>query len=280
MSQADADLEARIASLLADPAHAGHPLHAALAELSQRHRELNGQLARLSWISDRYQSAVRDEHQALSERYERQQRRQQKIARISDSYQQLQREQTQKLRVSANLDALTGLPNRRLMLERLQLELRNSAQSGEGFCVAVLDIDRFKRINDECGHDVGDRVLTHLAAVLSAQLRSDDFCARWGGEEFLLLWPKLSAAAAAEVGERLRAAIEAARPPGAPQSLQLSASIGIALHQRGAEIADTVKCADLALYEAKRRGRNRVVLYSDATAPSPETIAALRLDRL
>lgn len=259
-------LEAQVRALLADARYGGHPLRDALAQLYQAYGEQQEQVARLTWISDRYQTAVMQENRLLSARNEQQLRRLQKIARISDRYQEMQREVARDLRNSATHDALTGLPNRRLMLEELQAA---EQKRDPGFSLALLDVDHFKQINDAHGHDAGDQVLVRIAAMLRGQLRADDICARWGGEEFLLLWPAVGVDAAVEIAERIRLTIE--RTPFEVQghTMHLTVSIGVATHRSGRDSADLIKRADFALYEAKHGGRNRTIAADHLALSSP-----------
>lgn len=159
-----------------------------------------------------------------------------------------------KLHADVQTDPLTGLRNRRGMDDALALW--QAAQSP--FAVVSLDIDHFKRVNDSYGHSVGDRVLQRLALLMRDCARSDDVLCRVGGEEFLMLLPGVSLEVAEKVAQRLREQLEqtAIVPVG-----HITASMGVAhWPQHGSEIADVLQAADSALYEAKRSGRNRVVV--------------------
>lgn len=163
----------------------------------------------------------------------------------------------ERLREHAQLDGLTGLANR----EKLDLELARSLsladRSGRPLAVAMIDIDHFKKINDDYGHLVGDRVLGELAQRLARGVRAMDVVGRWGGEEFLLLCPNTDRDGAQAVAEKLRASVSA-EPFQAGISLTISLGVAIAT---GKEAPDAVlDDADRALYEAKEAGRNRVVL--------------------
>ncbi|HVF47070.1 MAG TPA: diguanylate cyclase [Pyrinomonadaceae bacterium] len=157
-------------------------------------------------------------------------------------------------------DALTGLLNRRYMEARLLEETKRSNRHGFPMSFMVLDVDHFKSYNDEFGHPAGDEALKLVAKVLRDTLRAADVAARFGGEEFSILLPQTTREEAAAIGERLRANIERA----AFEHRPVTASIGVA--SCSAELclsADLVLAADQALYEAKRRGRNRVVAFKD-----------------
>ncbi|HET9207362.1 MAG TPA: diguanylate cyclase [Burkholderiaceae bacterium] len=158
----------------------------------------------------------------------------------------------------ATRDALTGLLNRRAMVELLARE-HPRIERGQGpLSVALLDIDLFKRINDELGHGAGDEVLRRFASVVKDQLRAADALARWGGEEFLLLMPGTRADDARVVLDRLRGAIaEGGFDAIAPQ-LTVSFSAGVAEVLEGEAQDAAIDRADRALYRAKQAGRNRV----------------------
>jgi diguanylate cyclase (GGDEF)-like protein len=158
-------------------------------------------------------------------------------------------------RAAALLDPLTGLPNRSALADRFE-ELRRQAERDDApLALVVLDLDHFKRVNDEHGHDRGDAVLKDVADALRGAIRTFDPIYRVGGEEFVLLLPGADLAAGREVAQRLRRAIAARRPGG----LRVTASLGVAA-ARGAEIEfDALfRAADQALYSAKAAGRDRV----------------------
>ncbi len=184
------DLEETVDRLLADPASQGLPLHQALAALMERHRHLLRQLERITHIADRYQDAERERGLSYCQRYERQLRQLERLLRISDRYQQIMRNLHEELRQQSTHDALTGLYNRRFMHKRLLEEAAKlDRHPDQPFAVVLADIDHFKSINDTLGHDMGDTVLTEVSRRFLSHLRQYDVCARWGGEEFLLLLP-------------------------------------------------------------------------------------------
>lgn len=168
--------------------------------------------------------------------------------------------QTRELTRLTTTDSLTGLFNRRYAERRLRDELRASRSKGRELVLAMADLDHFKRINDEYSHAAGDTVLRMAAGCFQEQLRSHDFVARMGGEEFLFCFVGIDAQTASDICERLRAAVAALDPGEAAPGLQLTISIGVAAYT-GGSLDETLKQADRALYEAKRRGRNQVVLF-------------------
>jgi len=163
----------------------------------------------------------------------------------------------QKVELDAATDALTGHWNRRALDNVLDQQLERCASSGKPFSILMIDIDFFKNINDEFGHMVGDDVLRAFAQRLREFLRSADFCARFGGEEFVVVLPDTSLATAMEVGERIRAGIAQAPLLDKPR-LQVTVSIGVASMEQKQGINDLFAAADAAVYLAKNEGRNQV----------------------
>ena len=160
----------------------------------------------------------------------------------------------------ARTDALTGLSNRRSLMEAFGREHARVQRGATGFCVVLADIDHFKQVNDRHGHDIGDEVLKRVAASMRAAAREIDEVARWGGEEFLTLLPACRRDEAAAVAERMRAQVQGLSIDAAGMALSISASFGVSEFQAGDTIDACIHRADEALYKAKRDGRNRVVL--------------------
>jgi diguanylate cyclase (GGDEF)-like protein len=157
-------------------------------------------------------------------------------------------------------DELTGISNRRFFLKRMTDEATRLKRTGRSFCVAIIDIDFFKHVNDEWGHECGDYALRAVTDAIKCSIREQDMIARWGGEEFTLLLPETLLPGAEIITERVRARIE-----GAPFSygegitFSLTVTIGVAQYDESAGIDGSIKRADDALYAGKRQGRNRVV---------------------
>ena len=162
------------------------------------------------------------------------------------------------IRVLATVDELTSLVNRRRMNEMLEAEERRQP-SARGTCIALLDIDFFKQVNDQYGHAVGDAVLRSFATTARACLRANDVLARWGGEEFLLLLPDASPEDAQLVLQRMAEHVHTMPVPGL-QGRRISFSAGLATRRAGEPFADAIHRADKALYQAKEAGRDRIVL--------------------
>jgi diguanylate cyclase len=173
-----------------------------------------------------------------------------------------------KTRVLAELasrDELTGLFNRRHMSELLAQHLMACKRAGDGFAVALVDLDHFKHINDTHGHAVGDSVLRAFAEQAGAAMRVSDTIGRWGGEEFLVIYSGSNAHEAAQGAARLRERVAAAAvtiPGGQP--LRFTVSIGLTEHAPFESVDALVERADRAMYQAKSQGRDRVVTVHEA----------------
>jgi diguanylate cyclase (GGDEF)-like protein len=159
-------------------------------------------------------------------------------------------------------DELTGSHNRRHLITLIETEKERTARLGHLFCICLLDIDFFKRINDTYGHSTGDVVLREFARTVQSQIRETDSFGRYGGEEFLLMLPETMMDEAFAMAERVRISIEKISYNALPD-LATTVSIGVAQFRPGETIAQTVARADEALYLAKSGGRNCVVNYTD-----------------
>jgi two-component system, cell cycle response regulator len=169
-------------------------------------------------------------------------------------------EQRAELTRLATVDELTGLYNRRFFLKRLGDEIDRAVRYESALSLLILDVDHFKRVNDTCGHVVGDNVLASLAEVLRSTFRRTDVAARYGGEEFCALLPQTDRLGAEQVAERLRQAF-ASQPIDLQDGTRLSVTCSIGVAELGGDAGDAqtlLKVADSRLYRAKAAGRNRV----------------------
>ncbi len=163
-----------------------------------------------------------------------------------------------RLRAQATIDPLTGCHNRRGFDEILAVEFNRSRRYSRPLSLVLLDIDHFKKINDDFGHEVGDHALQRIGRAVRHTFRTTDSACRYGGEEFALVFPETTKEEGLRLAERLRALIESL-PPNAEVPRSLTASFGVsAFPEDAAESAELVRSADRALYLAKSRGRNRV----------------------
>jgi diguanylate cyclase (GGDEF)-like protein len=157
-------------------------------------------------------------------------------------------------------DDLTGLPNRRSIMELARRARQGMPGMREPLCVAVMDIDHFKQVNDTHGHEVGDRALQTFARVCKRRLRGRDMIGRLGGEEFLLVLPGARREDLPAVFTRLQAGLQAARIPGMPADARLTFSMGCATLRPNEDIEPAIRRADEGVYRAKAQGRDRLVI--------------------
>ncbi|HQR29840.1 MAG TPA: diguanylate cyclase, partial [Anaeromyxobacteraceae bacterium] len=155
----------------------------------------------------------------------------------------------------ADTDALTGVPNRQAFNDALAREFARARRFRQPLSVVLVDLDHFKRVNDEHGHAAGDQVLTGAARLLESRVRESDLAARWGGEEFAIIASMTDAAGAVRLAEKLRGMLEVTHmgPP-----VRVTASFGVAELRPDDGVDDLIRRADEALYRAKQEGRNRV----------------------
>jgi diguanylate cyclase (GGDEF)-like protein len=164
------------------------------------------------------------------------------------------------LSMEARVDPLTGLLNRRGFDERAATELDPALRGSRPFALVILDIDHFKLVNDQWGHDVGDRVLRHVGNLLREEARDGDILARFGGEEFVALLPDADIDGAQGFADRVRDSL--VRRTGGLPAVRLSAGVRVGVP--GSELTSLLGEADLALYDAKRAGRDRTTIFAAA----------------
>jgi diguanylate cyclase len=260
------ELEQRIAALLEDSSLHGDPLWHALKDFVDHMAHQVSRLERISPIADRSSLGRPERVKHLSQRFDRQINRLEKAIRISDRYQTILNDLNRALEDASSHDALTGLPNRSFMADCCEREDERLTRDTTTYCLLAIDADRFKLINDTYGHETGDQVLIALANSFQNSIREGDYCARWGGEEFLALLAGADLAAATQVSDRLLANVRAIHLPHEKGWINPRVSIGVAEHQPGESYLDVYRRADRALLTAKLNGRDRYVVDSPLQA--------------
>ncbi len=179
--------------------------------------------------------------------------------------------------LDAGSDALTNLLNRRFLPTVLRREIELAEKSRSSFAVLLLDLDHFKAINDAHGHEAGDRALQHVAGILSQFTRGSDYVFRYGGEEFVVVLVAVEEQQALVIADGLcRRIADTPVPLGDAQRLDITASIGVALYDGHPDYERVMARADAAMYQAKKQGRNRVILGSDTLPAAPGRAALQR----
>ena len=172
---------------------------------------------------------------------------------------------SEQMRALSTIDALTGINNRRNFDERLGVEMARARRHCIPCSLVMIDLDRFKVANDRHGHQAGDEILRHVAAILTEEKRAGDLVARYGGEELVAILTHTDAANARRWAERVRARIEAEPTLVQGRAIPMTASFGVAAASPlGTTPAELIEAADRALYAAKNQGRNTIVVAGDA----------------
>lgn len=223
-------------------------------ELEDLKHRVQAHLDAISTSVTSYKS-VQDERRAAMQTQIRQ--LEQQLASVESEANSL-RQTLVEQRHRALTDPLTGLPNRTAYLERLEQEYARLRRYNSQLSLAIMDVDHFKRINDQHGHITGDLVLKAIAKLLQASVRKSDFVARFGGEEFVLLLPEVGLTDATKAINKLRQQIQARMLEAKGISVNVTASFGVADFREADTAADVFGRADRALYRAKERGRNQV----------------------
>ncbi len=217
---------------------------------------------RLQAIRDGVEAFVASDNRRFEEALERNRQLRQQIEKMEEESQQL-RHKLDENRHKLMYDPLTGARSRLAYEETLQQELSRWERYRDGFSLAVLDIDHFKRINDRFGHAVGDKALQIVARMMLKTIRKTDFLFRTGGEEFVLLLPRTPLDKAAPVVEKIRASVGGANFRYKDERVSISLSAGVTEIHPGDDAVSLFERADRALYEAKRQGRDRLVVSAE-----------------
>lgn len=224
--------------------------------------EIDSLKATVQGSLDAIESKVMDYLGGQSKRFERSQKT---IRELSQRLRHMEadasalREQIAKEREQAARDALTGLPNRLALDERMPEEYARWRRYGQPLTLCMLDVDHFKQVNDQHGHGAGDKVLAEIASAVRGNVRKSDFVARYGGEELLLLMPGVNLKQGLVAAEKIRARIETMRFMYDGERVPVTVSIGVAEYGAGDESEAVFDRADAALYFAKESGRNQVI---------------------
>lgn len=254
-------IEQRVEQALSAEEYQDHPLREVLLELWEYNQEHWSRVEQLIRVSDSYQDMILQREKTLGERFDKHIRQLEKITRISDRYQIALREANLELEQASYIDALTGLPNRRKMLRRLKAEFGSRS---EILKLAMIDVDFFKRINDEHGHLIGDEILIAIGNLIEVNVGELGHIARWGGEEFLVVFSQADEDTVQTCLEKLIQSVASTGFDGYDQrEIKTSVSIGLSRYKDGDTIDSLITRADDALYRAKRSGRNRLVLQKD-----------------
>jgi len=183
------------------------------------------------------------------------------LERSKNELKRLVREQTKELQMLAHEDTLTHMPNRRAFDLHLKSALMKARKLDQPLCLAILDLDHFKQINDAYLHAAGDRVLIRVAKIIQENIREQDYAARWGGEEFAIVFTNTTEKEALAICERIRVAIERADYADIARGIKPTLSAGLACRQGQEDHSTLLVHADKALYQAKENGRNQVCIY-------------------
>ncbi len=252
--QLNADINVRVEAIRTSMNNAGDPwaLRSVISE------QLNGIIQHL----DYYQRCKQDRQTVLAEQVASLNRR---IA-SSESELETLRENLALEQRMADLDALTGLPNRHAYERRLEQEMERCRQGDGPLSLLVGDVDNFKAINDRFGHQTGDRVLRSVAGILQANIRQSDLLARYGGEEFVVILPGADPSLARQLADRLRVALSEQPFHASKERIPITISFGVATWRKSDTAETLFGRGDQAMYRAKRSGRNRVMVESAGAA--------------
>jgi len=210
-------------------------------------------------ISDRRyaDSALLPEFTRLYALFQQTGRRAEKLAAENDQLKTQLVNMVRSLDLASRIDGMTGLANRRDIMEKIEREATRSQRHQHPFTILLVDVDDFKLVNEAHGFNTGDDVLVELARELSRCIRNEDICARWGGEEFLILLPETSAVGSLVVTHKVLETVAMTEFKASKPGIRITVSIGISEYDPSLTIYDCISQADQALQQAKRAGKNR-----------------------
>lgn len=164
------------------------------------------------------------------------------------------------LDLATRIDAMTGLANRRAIMEKISQEFSRAQRHHRSASIVLADLDAFKEVNDRYSYSTGDDVLVEVARVLRGCVRSEDICSRWGGQEFLLLLPETPLEGALAVANKIRESLDMTVFSANRHGIHLTASLGVCEYRSGQNIMESIKQAEQALHQAKQAGKNRAMV--------------------
>ena len=219
---------------------------------------------------DRFEKIIADRRFAdnillteLIQLHERSNLLERRAEKLSAENEQLKTELVNMVRsldLASRVDGMTGLANRRDIMEKIDREATRSQRHQHPFTVILVNIDKFKLVNDTYGYNAGDDVLVEVSRVLSGCVRNEDVCARWGGEEFLLLLPETSAEASLSVANKVLESISMTEFKANKPGIRITVSVGICEHDPAQTVQECISRTTQALNQAKQGGRNRYVI--------------------
>lgn len=212
-------------------------------------------------VSDRHHddNPLMIEYRLLYDEYCAQKHRAEILEKEKNSLRTQLGEMDRSLDLATRIDPMTGLANRRDIMEKMERELSRSERHGRTFSVMLVDLDNFKQLNEKYGYNDGDDVLVEVARVLMSCVRNEDVCARWGGEEFLFLLTETTIEGATTLGRKILESISMTEFKANRPGINITASIGVCEYQAGQSLYECVSRADQALRKAKLAGKNRMI---------------------
>jgi diguanylate cyclase (GGDEF)-like protein len=215
----------------------------------------------------RFEQLIADRHHAddvllvefkqLSDQYKQLETRAEKLAKENEQFKTELVNMVRSLELASRIDGMTGLANRRDIMEKIEREATRSHRHQHPFTILLVDIDDFKNINDRHGYNSGDDVLVEISRVLRSCVRNEDVCARWGGEEFLILLPETTAEKSLIVANKVLEAMSMTEFKANKPGIRITVSIGICENNPAQSVYDCVSRVDQALLLAKKGGKNR-----------------------
>ena len=210
-------------------------------------------------IADRHHAddALMVEFKQLSDQYKQLEIRAEKLAKENEQFKTELVNMVRSLELASRIDGMTGLANRRDIMEKIEREATRSHRHQHPFTILLVDIDDFKNVNDRHGYNSGDDVLVEISRVLRSCVRNEDVCARWGGEEFLILLPETTAESSLIVANKVLEAMAMTEFKANKPGIRVTVSVGVCENDPTQSVYDCISRVDQALQLAKKGGKNR-----------------------